>query len=317
MNEETLLFDKSGFIKNDLVYNISYNKLPDEIWVNFIENFKNTDFLKTYNDDESSVEIVSSNKLLSVIFKNQDKEYTTNFTYEDGILKYQSTSDDFEIVYLDNIWILNALYALCDSNGYNFKKVAKWLDVNVDNSLTLEKDGIKFTTKEFSYEKEENGVNVSVETLFTISFELDIENGLKSYDESLIPVYEFISGENQSYKVGKTKELKFEIDGDVNDFDSVYINNVLLEQSNYTVSSGSTVLILNNDYLNSLDDGIYTIKVVFKDGEFVKTEFTIDKNISNPDTGMNFTFLILFLIISLFVAYLLFIKYRKVKSSIF
>lgn len=315
VNDETLLFDTTGFLENDITYDITYNKLPDEIWVNFIEKYKNTELLKTYNDDESLVEIVSSNKLLSVIFKNQDKEYTTNFAYEDGILKYQSSSEDFEILSSDNIWILNTLYALCDSNGYNLKKVIKWLDNNDDKTLTIENDGIKFITKDFSYENNENGVSVSVDTSFVTFFELDIENGLKSYDESLISAYEFVSGENQSYKVGESTELKFVVDGDLADFDSVYINNVLLEQSNYTVSSGSTVILLNNNYLNTLESGIYDIKVVYNDGEFVQTEFTIERETINPDTGMNFKFLIPVLIASFVGTYLLVIKYSKLQTN--
>lgn len=315
VNDETLLFDTTGFLENDITYDITYNKLPDEIWVNFIEKYKNTELLKTYNDDESLVEIVSSNKLLSVIFKNQDKEYTTNFTYEDGILKYQSSSEDFEILSSDNIWILNTLYALCDSNGYNLKKVIKWLDNNDDKTLTIENDGIKFITKDFSYENNENGVSVSVDASFVTFFELDIENGLKSYDESLISAYEFVSGENQSYKVGESTELKFVVDGDLADFDSVYINNVLLEQSNYTVSSGSTVILLNNNYLNTLESGIYDIKVVYNDGEFVQTEFTIERETINPDTGMNFKFLIPVLIASFVGTYLLVIKYSKLQTN--
>jgi len=315
VNDETLLFDTTGFLENDITYDITYNKLPDEIWVNFIEKYKNTELLKTYNDDESLVEIVSSNKLLSVIFKNQDKEYTTNFTYKDGILKYQSSSEDFEILSSDNIWILNTLYALCDSNGYNLKKVIKWLDNNDDKTLTIENDGIKFITKDFSYENNENGVSVSVDTSFVTFFELDIENGLKSYDESLISAYEFVSGENQSYKVGESTELKFVVDGDLADFDSVYINNVLLEQSNYTVSSGSTVILLNNNYLNTLEGGIYDIKVVYNDGEFVQTEFTIERETINPDTGMNFKFLIPVLIASFVGTYLLVIKYSKLQTN--
>ena len=78
----------------------------------------------------------------------------------------------------------------------------------------------------------------------------------------ILKKYKFIFGENQLYEIFVTKELRFIIDGEFSDFDSVYVNDLLLEQWNYTVSVENTNITLNNEYLDTLDKNTYTIKFV-------------------------------------------------------
>ena len=157
---------------------------------------------------------------------------------------------------------MNALAALCELKGYDIDEVSKWLEEHEDKVLTIKNDGIEYVSKDYSYKKEDNGISTTIDATILTSFELDIENGLKGYnedestkiEEDKKTVYKFISGENQKYKVKETKELKFEIDADYSLFDKVYLNGKQLDSSNFTVSEGSTVVVLKQSYLDTLNN---------------------------------------------------------------
>lgn len=110
-------------------------------------------------------------------------------------------------------------------------------------------------------------------------------------------VYEVLEGENGVYKKGEDKELKFRINADYSIFsDQVYVDGNLISEESYTSESGSTIIILNQSYLNTLSVGEHTLKVAFKDGVDVEIKFTIAKvdeiktekekeEIPNPETS--------------------------------
>jgi len=281
---------KNGHLVNDVEWHFD-----ETLWDKFVENFKNTDLVKLYEESEAQLEITSTENSLSVVLTSESETFTTNFAYEDGILKYKPTSEKDELIFADNIWQINAIYALSELKGYDIKKVSKWIEENRDKVSTLENDGIAYTEKEYTYKEDKDGVSTTVNATILTSFELDLQNGLKSYNEEKISNYEFIFGENQKYKVNETKELKFEIDAEYSLFENVYVNGNLLDVKNYTVSEGSTIVVLKKEYLDTLNNGVHTLKVTFKDGGFAQTEFTIEKTVKNPSTGMGITYGILIL----------------------
>jgi hypothetical protein len=96
--------------------------------------------------------------------------------------------------------------------------------------------------------------------------------------------YKFISGENSDYK---GTDMVFVLNGEYSLFDSVYINGKLLDASNYTVKKGSTIITLNNSYLETLASNTYTLQVNYKNGTNVTTNFKIEnveEVIENPKT---------------------------------
>ena len=89
-------------------------------------------------------------------------------------------------------------------------------------------------------------------------------------------VYEVIDGAEQTYTITEDTEARFRIDADYSLFNNkVYVDNVLVDSSNYTSKSGSTIIVLNKDYVDTLAVGEHTLKVAFADGGEAETTFTI------------------------------------------
>ena len=113
--------------------------------------------------------------------------------------------------------------------------------------------------------------------------------------------YKVIEGAEQTYTITKDTEARFRIDADYNLFNNkVYVDNVLVDSSNYTSKNGSTIIVLNKDYVDTLAVGEHTLKVAFADGGEAETTFTVEKvaeqekapeqekdNSLNPKTGDN------------------------------
>ena len=104
--------------------------------------------------------------------------------------------------------------------------------------------------------------------------------------------YKVIEGAEQTYTITEDTEARFRIDADYSLFNNkVYVDNVLVDSSNYTSKSGSTIIVLNKNYVDTLAVGEHTLKVAFTDGGEAETTFTIarkaEDNNNNEDNNEN------------------------------
>ena len=109
--------------------------------------------------------------------------------------------------------------------------------------------------------------------------------------------YEYVDNTaNQTYTINKDDTLTFRINADYSLFENggkVYVDGI--ETTEYTSKSGSTIITLNKDYVNSLSVGEHTLKVAFNNGGEATTKFTVAKaeeSTNNPQTGDNIMFYI-------------------------
>ena len=117
-------------------------------------------------------------------------------------------------------------------------------------------------------------------------------------------VYEVTEGANQKYTITKNNEAKFKINADFRLFDEgkVYVDNELVDPKYYTAESGSTIITLKKEFVDTLSVGEHTLKVVFNDGGEAITTFNVAKVIvptDNPQTGDNIVFYIISAILSI------------------
>ena len=104
--------------------------------------------------------------------------------------------------------------------------------------------------------------------------------------------YGVIEGANSSWVQNSDETLTFRIDGDLSKFVGVKVDDEWVDKENYTVTSGSTIVTLKNEYLKTLSIGEHKITFVYTDGK-ASTNFEIKKsgeiyeNSSNPKTGDN------------------------------
>lgn len=105
--------------------------------------------------------------------------------------------------------------------------------------------------------------------------------------------YKFIEGDNQTYIVDESKNATFRIDADYSLFtNKVYVDDELLDTTNYDSKSGSTIIVLKDKYLKTLSVGKHTLKVAFSDGKEALTKFEIKEkqqtvNIENNEKNSN------------------------------
>ena len=122
------------------------------------------------------------------------------------------------------------------------------------------------------------------------------ENGTKEIklEDTIISKLspEIIEGKGQSITAGEKKELTFKSNAAFSDFIRVELDGKTLDEKNYTVKEGSTVVTLKADYVATLSAGEHTIGIVSESGT-ASTTFTVnakavvDNDTKSPQTGDN------------------------------
>ena len=102
--------------------------------------------------------------------------------------------------------------------------------------------------------------------------------------------YKVIEGTNSSWTQNSDGTLTFRADGDFSKFTGIKIDSTLIDASNYTAVSGSTIVTLKADYLEKLSEGNHEITFVYVDGE-CSTTFEVKKTSEDSakvdeDTGL-------------------------------
>ncbi len=113
-------------------------------------------------------------------------------------------------------------------------------------------------------------------------------------------VYEVVEGANQKYVITENDKAVFKINADLRLFNEVYVDDVLVDSANYDLESGSTIITLKKEYVDTLSVGEHTLRAVFNDGGEATTQFTVakvntpaeddTKTEDNPKTGDNIIF---------------------------
>ena len=103
---------------------------------------------------------------------------------------------------------------------------------------------------------------------------------------------EIIKGKGQSIVAGEKKELSFTSNAAFSDFIRVELDGKTLDEKNYTVKEGSTVVTLKADYVATLSAGEHTIGIVSTNGTAtitftVNAKAVVDNDTKSPQTGDN------------------------------
>ena len=103
---------------------------------------------------------------------------------------------------------------------------------------------------------------------------------------------EIIEGKGQSVTEGEKKDLTFRSNAAFSDFIRARLDGKTLDEKDYTVKEGSTVVTLKADYVATLSAGEHTIGIVSTSGT-ATTAFTVnakavaDNDTKSPQTGDN------------------------------
>lgn len=92
--------------------------------------------------------------------------------------------------------------------------------------------------------------------------------------------YKILDGADSSWTQDAHKGLVIRGNGEFSKFKCVKVDGIIVDTKNYTVSEGSTVVTLKEDYLNTLAAGKHTFEIVWIDG-LASTTFTVVKDNNN------------------------------------
>ena len=100
----------------------------------------------------------------------------------------------------------------------------------------------------------------------------------------LMYVFQIAEGGNQTAVLGENSSIVIKVDQELGRFTGVSIDGVKLSQDSYTVVSGSTVVSLKPEYVNTLTAGTHKVIIHFTDGQ-AETGLTVkEKEEENPGT---------------------------------
>ncbi len=98
--------------------------------------------------------------------------------------------------------------------------------------------------------------------------------------------YDVIDGANSTWNSTSKDDLTVTVDVDCAKFVGVKVDGNVIDAKNYTVTEGSTIINLKQDYLSSLPNGNHELTIVFDDGE-ASTSFEIKATPNNLNNNAN------------------------------
>ena len=292
----------------------------------------NTTVKNVYNDISSK----------GVIDLTNGKEYVIDFSKTDELTEgLKSFADLDKTLYYkkDNESLLvtdnesEAVIKIVGNMSAN-KAILTAVNVETKKSEVFKGFHTKYTGSKLQYDGSVD--NIINETRTDYYTKCTYEFTFQYVKEEVIPKeYSFIEGANQTYTIDNSKNAKFRIDADYSLFENkVYVDDKLVDSTNYDSKSGSTVITFKDEYLKTLSVGEHELKVTFSDNGEAITKFTIKEKqpennnitnndvqegntIANPKTGDNvIVYAIFFAIALLGIITLIIVNNTERKKSI-
>ncbi len=218
-----------------------------------------------------------------VIDLTDGKEYVIDFSKNDELTEgLKSFADLDKTLYYkrDNKGLLatenesEAVIKIVGNKSEN-KAILTAVNVGTKKSEVFKGFHTKYTGSALNYDGTEGGIINETRTDYYTRCTYDFT--FQYVKEEVSPKeYKFTEGANQTYTIDESKNATFRIDADYSLFtNKVYVDNKLVDSTNYDSKSGSTVITLKDEYLKTLSVGEHTLKVAFSDNGEAITKFTI------------------------------------------
>ena len=259
-----------------------------------------------------------------VIDLTDGKEYIIDFSKNDELTKgLKSFADLDKTLYYqkfnESLLVTNdesvAAIKIVGNREEN-KAILTAVNIGTKKSEVFKGLHTKYTGSALDYDSTDGGI--ILETRYDYYTKCKYEFTFQYVKEETKPKeYKFIEGTNQTYTIDKSKNATFRVDADYSLFtNKVYIDNELVDSTNYDSKSGSTIITLKDEYLKTLSVGEHELKVTFSDNGEAITKFTIKEKqpennnitnndvqegntIANPKTGDNVIVYVIFFAIAL------------------
>lgn len=112
------------------------------------------------------------------------------------------------------------------------------------------------------------------------------QSGSQSHSTSRYPSLWIIEEQTEhNYVKGSGVSVTITCNGEYSQFRSVYVDGILLENSNYMVKEGSTVLTLMPEYLDTLPVGAHTVTLNYTYGSVDSVLNIIESNVNSENVS--------------------------------
>ena len=249
---------------------------------------RNTAFnttVKNIYDDISSKGVIdlTNGKEYVIDFSKTDEltEGLKSFADLDKTLYYQTFNEILLVTDNENEAVIKIV-----GNRSENKAILTAVNVGTKKSEVFKGFHMQYTGSKLSYDDLDGDIasgGIVRETRYDYYTRCTYEFTFQYVKEEVSPKeYKFTEGANQTYTIDESKNATFRIDADYSLFtNKVYVDNKLVDSTNYDSKSGSTVITLKDEYLKTLSVGEHTLKVAFSDNGEAITKFTIKEKQQN------------------------------------
>lgn len=128
--------------------------------------------------------------------------------------------------------------------------------------------------------------------------------------------YEILNGNNQSYIIDSNSNFIIKSSGDLEKLINITMDGIVIDTSNYDITSGSTILTLKPSYLNQLTVGKHEIEFIYSDGSanaeliIVKADES-DSFYKSIKKDRNYKYIMILLSALFLIGIMIFIKRKK------
>ena len=216
------------------------------------------------NESNAKIDVLTlNNEVYIYTYYEKDGLQVTNLYSVDGTkIETDFAIGEFHVI---GNYLVGAGFKDMNSNSgsliyynYNFENIYEINNINLDN-----------------FEQPFYFTNYENSTIIQLEKEIENEDGSDwVYSYIVVNEYELLEGKEQKYE---NDNLIFKSNGDYSLFNNVEINGIELEKDNYVVEKGSTIVTLKNNYLKTLSNGTYNLKINYTDGGYVETTFIVEK----------------------------------------
>lgn len=146
----------------------------------------------------------------------------------------------------------------------------------------------KILATEDNYDKLSDSVKEIVNAMMEDKYDTDYEKLVADAEEiKKNTSYKMLDFE-EKYDISDAKEAVFRSSGTFALFKALYMDDQLVDPSNYTTKEGSTIVTLKPEYMATLSTGEHTLKMVYVNDLSAQANFTVVKTVkANPKTSDN------------------------------
>ena len=144
---------------------------------------------------------------------------------------------------------------------------------HTEGAFVIENEVESTVDKEGSYE----------EVIYCVDCEKELSRTKKTTPKF---VYEILEGAGATHEDEDNNTITIRANGKFEKFEGIKVDNEIVDKKYYTAKSGSTIVTLSADYLNTLDIGEHKIAFIYDDGE-VETTFKIAEKGSTDKANNN------------------------------